>query len=556
MSQVLTVPPPPGSPIPRILPPGPAKLAPGITRPRQAAVGPTVEEGTTPVDQIGFDGVTAYPEAALRPLTAGLLGPAVSREGIEEARLAILDLYRRDGAVFTAVTARLAGRRLTFVVTEGYVVDVDVQGDIGPARAQVLSFLQHLTQERPLRAASLERWMLLVSDIPGVTAHAVLRPSSGEPGALTLVVEVSRKVLSGLVLADNRAYQYTGPNEGLLSVDVNSVTALGERTTLSLFHSFDQTQIFGQATTEMFLGASGLRLRVYGGAGDIVPTGPLQSTGYFGFTTVFGGQLSYPLVRQRQQTLNLVASFDAIESSVDQDLGANGSAQRTSFDSLRVMRAGADYAWLDVWAGDERSATNSATVRVSQGLPALGASENGSADAGRVGERTDFTKANFELSRTQTLFSPSPETTVSVRLAAAGQFSRNVLPPVEKFFLGGSRFDRGYYAGQVTGDSALTTTIEVQLDTPIRLPDGWRLAPTAQFYGFYDWGQTWESRRTDADHTLRSVGFGVRFYPTGTQQYEIDLEAVTRLSPYPNGTGSNVSALKGEALYWQALARF
>ncbi|MDR3534965.1 MAG: ShlB/FhaC/HecB family hemolysin secretion/activation protein [Acetobacteraceae bacterium] len=555
MSQVLNAP-PPGSPIPRILPPSQPQVSPGLPTPAPLAPAPGTGVGAVAVAETGFEGVTAYPDATLRALTAGLVGPAVPREEIERARLAILDLYRRDGSVFTAVTTRLTGERLTFVVTEGYVADVDIEGDVGPVRAQILRFLQHLQAERPLQVASLERWMLLVTDIPGITARAVLRPSTGEAGALTLAVQVSRKTVSGLVLLDNRAYQFTGPTEGLASIDVNSLTALGERTTFSFFHSFNQTQIFGQASSEMFLGGSGLRFKVYGGAGDTVPTGPLRTTGYFGFTTTFGGQLTYPLIRQRQQTLDLVANLDAIESSVDENLGLNGGAERLSYDSLRVLRVGGDYAWLDVWAGDTRSATNSAVVKVSQGLPVLGASANGAADAGRPGERIDFTKANFELSRTQTLFSPWPLATVSLRTAAAGQFSRNVLPPVEAFYLGGATFNRGYYAGQVTGDSALAATVEAQLDTPVALPGDWPFAPTAQFYTFYDWGQTWESRQTDANHTLRSVGLGVRFYPTGTSQYEVDLEGAKRLALYPNGTGPGVSALTGEAFYWQVLVRF
>ncbi|MBN8875839.1 MAG: ShlB/FhaC/HecB family hemolysin secretion/activation protein [Rhodospirillales bacterium] len=556
LAQSLVAPPPPGSPIPRILPPATPRVAPGLAEPALPSPEETEGLGSVAVDGVTFEGASAYPLATLQQLAGPLVGPSVARQRIEQARLAILERYRQDGAVFTAVNAELDGRRLRFLVTEGYVATIEVEGDVGPVRAQVARFLSHLQGERPLRVAALERWMLLVTDIPGLSARAVLRPSSGEPGALTLVAQVSRKIVSGLTLLDNRAYQFTGPNEGLVSVDVNSLTQWGERTTFAFFHSFDQSQIFGQAASEMFLGGSGLKLRVYGGAGNTVPTGPLSVQGYFGFTTIFGGQLSYPLIRQRQQTLNLVAALDASENWVDENIGPDGAPARASFDSLRVLRAGADYAWLDDWAGESRSATNAATLRISQGLPLLGASANGAADAGRVGERIDFTKTSFELSRTQALFTPWTDAVVSLRTAAAGQYSANVLPPVEKFFLGGSRFNRGYYAGQVTGDSALTATAELQLDLPVSLGRDWPFAPTAQLYTFYDWGQTWESRSTDANHTLRSTGLGVRLYPTGTPQYEVDLEGVKRLTLYPNGSGPGVSALRGTAFYWQVLVRF
>ena len=46
-----------------------------------------------------------------------------------------------------------------------------------------------------------------------------------------------------------------------------------------------------------------------------------------------------------------------------------------------------------------------------------------------------------------------------------GQWSPNILPPAEQFYLGGARFTRGYYAGQVPGDKALAATVELQLNT-------------------------------------------------------------------------------------------
>ena len=66
----------------------------------------------------------------------------------------------------------------------------------------------------------------------------------------------------------------------------------------------------------MFIGASGLKGKVYGGYGGTVPTGSLGLQGYDGTTTVFGGPLSYPVLRSRQQTLNVNLVFDALESNI------------------------------------------------------------------------------------------------------------------------------------------------------------------------------------------------------------------------------------------------
>ena len=532
-------------------------VAPGLPPPLP---GPAVSPNAGPnlaISKVIFAGVTAYPEADLRAIAGDLTGAAVPAGRIEDARRAILDLYRRDGYVYTAVSAQISNGELTFVASEGYIAEIKLDGDQGPFANQVLRFLNHLLDARPLKTTVLERWLLLTSDIPGVSVRSTLRRSTGDPGALTLVATLTRKAVSALLSADNRAYQYTGPEEGLAVVDFNSFSEFGERTELAFFHSLDNsTQIFGQGSFETFLGGSGLKLRLYGGAGNDVPTGPLANQGYFGFTTIFGTQFSYPLIRERQQTLNISAYFDAIQSKIDTNTGPNNAAVPYSYDSLRILRLSADYVWFDTWAGDNHSATNAASLKLSQGLHALGATTTEGNEAARVGERTDLFKINFDLARTQALCNPWANATISLRGALSGQYSPDILPPSEEYFLGGAHFNRGYYAGQVTGDSAVTGTIELLLDTPLPAPGAIPFNPTAQFYLFYDAGQAWDNQPAQKNVTLRSVGIGIRFYPTGTAQYEFDLEGAQRLNLFPNGSGPSISALPGQAVYWQVLARF
>ncbi|MEJ0046308.1 MAG: ShlB/FhaC/HecB family hemolysin secretion/activation protein [Rhodospirillales bacterium] len=520
---------------------------------------PVSPEITVAIRAVSIEGATAYPPGTLESLAAGLTGDAVPAQKIEAARAAILNRYRADGYVYTTVNARIRAGQLRFVVTEGRIVDVKLDGDIGPAGTQVLRFLRHLTEVRPIDTHSLERWLLLAGDIPGVTVTSTLNPSTEDPGALTLVASVRRDKYSGQISADNRAFRQTGPEELLSQFDLNSFTSFGERTEVSLYHTFNNTETFGQLSEEFFVGGSGLKLRVYGGAGETTPSGTLGAIGYDGVTRVGGVQMSYPLIRSRQQTLNLIGVFDAIESEILTNTGTAGHAVEASFDSLRVLRAGADYSIYDIWLGPAFAATSNATLRLSQGLPILGASPNGDHTAPRLHERIDFTKFSSEIDRTQSLFSPFKGAGVSMKVAVEGQYSDNILPPEEKFYLGGPHFNRGFYYGEVTGDSALAVTFEPLLDvnfmTLESLP-AWigPVALSAQFYAFYDWGNAWQNQSTDADHTLRSVGGGVRFYVG--PRIEMDVEGVSRLTRTPDGEPPAVSRLKSSAIYWQVLGRF
>jgi hemolysin activation/secretion protein len=544
---------PQGSPIPRVLPPTPPSVSPAGPLVAPAAPGGEVPNRPVRVTAVSVEGVTAYPAAEIAALTAGLVGPAVPLPQIDAARLAIVQHYRADGYVLVAVSANLdAGTgRLRFIVTEGQIASVRLDGDIGPAGTQVLRFLNHLTEQHPIDEATLERYLLLAQSVPGVTVHAALQPSADQPGALNLVAQVSRQVVSGLATVDNRAFVHTGPIEALGVIDANSFTEFGEKTELSIFHAFPDSETFGQAAVEVFLGSSGLKLRLYGGSGASTPTGALGEEDYNGITTVFGAQLSYPIILTRQQTLDTHLNFDGIQSSID--LGM--PAVLHSYDALRVARLGVDYARSDLLLGNDRSAINAASFRVSQGLHILGATPDGDVTAPRVGERTSFTKVDFQLSRTQTLFSPWTGASVALLARMAGQYSGDVLPPTEQFYLGGIEITRGYYSGQVVGDKALATTLELQLNTSFDLSSyGLADAVSTQFYTFYDWGEVWSNLAADAKPHVNSVGGGVRMQ--FTPAVELDLEGLARLNRFPTGSGANMSELYGGAFYWRVVVRY
>ena len=118
----------------------------------------------------------------------------------------------------------------------------------------------------------------------------------------------------------------------------------------------------------------------------------------------------------------------------------------------------------------------------------------------------------------------------------AGQWSDNILPPAEQFYLGGSQFTRGYYSGQIPGDKALAATAELQFNTGTNL-SMWGLSAdvSTQFYLFYDWGETWQNQSTDFATRVNSAGGGVRMQVT--RYTEVDFEALGRFNRYPTGVG-------------------
>jgi hemolysin activation/secretion protein len=526
-------------------------------------------------------------DPALRGNVRTLNGTTTSLIELNRVRQGILMYYRTRGFPLVAVSLEIDRPSGTVIyrVTEGHIVDVRLEGkpggegDVGPAGEMVLKILRRLTEpdKNPISSDTLERYLLLAQDVPGITLSTVLNPSTNDPGALTLIAQVGRSGLaipgashgsiSGQFSMDNRAFQLTGPIEFLGLLDLNGITAWGDKTEFSYYHTFPNSQNFGQVSTEFIINPDGWKFRLYGGEGYNYPTGSLAALKYAGFTDIFGGQLTYQWVRTRQQSLSVYTMLDALESHID----VGSPAILSSADEVRVLRLGEDYTqWDNVLGdilgprhtGDDPSAAPSLNLpatdflqaRLSRGLDFLGGYHGTSLppSTARQNEQHNFTAVKFEASRTQTIYMPWEGASLALMALLTGQYSTAVLPPAEEFYLGGSRFTRGFYSGRVPGDKALAATAELQLNTVIDL--SWAGSGTevqSQFYLFYDWGEVWQNYSADFAAHLASAGGGVRLLMT--KYAELDLEALGRFTVHPPPSTSDVN---GIGLYWRVVGRF
>ncbi|HEV7456811.1 MAG TPA: ShlB/FhaC/HecB family hemolysin secretion/activation protein [Roseococcus sp.] len=548
-----------------IAPPAPPRLSPGLQAPAITATPIAPGAPDVRIGRVTLLGHETLPAARLERHVAALANRQVSQAEIEAARIAVLTEYRQAGYPFisVAITGEPAaeGFDLRVTVREGRIARVRLSQDIGPAGVQVLRFLQGAVSEGAASVARIERALLLAGDVPGVTVRGVLRPlEGGAAGELELLADVSRRPVSGLLTVDNRGFRLTGPVQFLALAQGNSFTSLGERTEAAFFTSAEAESLFGQATTEFFLGGSGLRVRLYAGAGRTTPSGPLAEIGYAGFTTTAGVALSYPVIRSRAANLTVGAQFDIFDNTVD--TGA-APAVRASHDSLRVLRAGFDGNFRDTLLSfAPAAATTQGLVRLHQGIAALGATRAGSLPGpSRRGSDAGFTKISGELTRTQPLLAINENAVFSLQGTLAGQWSDDVLPAAEKYFLGGNRIGRGFYTGQVSGDRAVAIALEAQLD--LRLPNftleftpgqPTEIRHNAQFYIFYDAGRTYENLPTDPGRRVESFGGGIR--TVFNDVFHFDIEAVHRITRRVDAGGAAVPPLAATAGYARALMRF
>ena len=531
------------NPVARVAPPPPQEARPVIGDLPLSGMADLDGATEIAVGDARVVGNEALDTATLSAAFAGLSGTTATVATINEARLAIERAYETAGYPYVLVHAGvvpLDDRRktLVFTVIEGRIAEVKLAGDLDPGSPSAIlamRFLQPLIGPHAVTAAALERALLLVADIPGMAvAGAEPEPTGAGPGILRLVVTASHKTFSGLVSVDNRGSANVGPWQGVFVGGINGLTRYGDRTEVSIVGAPNSALWFAQGALEGYVGDSGLRLRVYGGTGEVRPTGFSRRLGVYTATTRGGASATYPIVLRNQFGLTAVANFDLFDGERDQGVGQRARASR---DQVRTVRLGLDGRLTEHWIAALGDATNVVSIRLHQGIAGLGATSNGYELSGRGGvENFGFSKISGELERTQPLFAPADNQMIRLRGLLVGQWTNDILPLVEQYVLGGNRLGRGFYSGQVSGDKAYGYALELQYDVtttlPFTMPLGSdRLAP--QFYVFRDYGRVEQNLPSDPNGRLSSWGGGVRLRVS--DQLQFNLEGAHRETRFVGG---------------------
>ena len=496
--------------------PPPAELRPGISPDRvppldtpqpepDVSVPSEVEPDLPPgageteffLADITIDGATVYGNADLRPLYAEHLQTDISLAILYGIASAIESRYREDGYILSRaiVPAQSVSDGVYRIqVIEGFVTNVIVEGEIGSSRGLVERYMSRIPESRPVNIADIERYLLLMNDLPGISGTGVLRPSGSEVGAAELVVTAQRKRFDGFALMDNRGSEFTGEQGVALGLSANSFTPFGEQTELVLFSALDdEEQRVAQITYEQQIGSDGLKVRGLASYGDSEPGGSIEALEVEQETLLLSFEAEYPYIRSRRFNFSVSAGFDYIE----QDSELFGGSLTVVDDSLRVLHATAFFDYRDGFNG-----ANSAQIGIRQGLPILGASDKGDNALSRVEGDGTFTSINAEVARLQRITSE-----FNLLARVGGQYGATELLSTEEFEVGGLTFGRGYDPSELTGDSGLGASVELQFSQA----PGWTFLQSYQFYAFYDFGVVWNTdSNTPSEESLASAGIGVR----------------------------------------------
>jgi len=392
--------------------------------------------------RVELAGNTAFTTPQLAVHVAALEGREVSLADVFRLADTLTLTYRNAGYVLSRVIVppqEIRDGVVQLRVVEGHVAQTKLQGESAGPRDRLERHLETIRGSRPLAAGVLERELLLMNDLPGLTARSTIAASS-TPQASDLTVDIAERRTVFSAGLNNRGSRSLGPWRLDAAADMHQLIGFDRLSARVIRTVPDNEMTFASLGYEHVLSTSGTRAGLNLSAVEAEP----GSSQNFNLPTQSRSatlHASHPWIRSRSHNVHLRASLSVLRSETD--LVTAGVGLPFSDDHISAARLGASVDWIDRFRG-----VSVVDVELSHGLRAFGASRAGDPDLSVAGGRPDFTKITLYAARLQSIV---PKW--SLLAAINAQYGAHTLLAPERFAFGGEQFGRAYDSAELTGDS-------------------------------------------------------------------------------------------------------
>jgi hemolysin activation/secretion protein len=458
---------------------------------------PNLVPGAPPVDnskakkyfikKFEFVGNLQIPVSDLNAVLKNYINNNLSFTQLQAAAAVVSELYRDRGWLVRAFlpSQDITNGTVTVQIIEARLGGVKIDNQSKHISTETIrSWLdKNIPLNTLLSLNHLDRALLLINDLPGVTIVGDLQRGNN-PGETILAVKVTDKpIIYGQVGVDNYGDPSTGNVRTTASVSVNG--ALGFNEQLTVYGLYTDGTDYGRVSLTAPVGRDGLRMGINGSFMNYRVINPAFTDLHAnGEARTAGFESSYPIIRSRQQNLFVLGNYNHNDFY---NTNINGTSSQYNTNTFQLGLSGNRIDGFGI------GAVSTGSLMMTFGQVNLNASPSQLADG--IGPQTEggFTKLRYSFNRQQTVFRD-----FSVYGSISGQGANKNLDVSEQLYMGGPYSVRAYTMGQGASTQGNLTTLELRMN----LNAGFQLA------GFYDYANV---------QTYKTTGFASapenNFYP-------------------------------------------
>ena len=468
-----------------------------------------------------FAGNTLLSSDALAQAVAPYVDRALSVAQLKEVAQVITNVYREAGWSVRAFLPKqeVDGGVVTLQVVEAVFGGASLAGP-APQRIEAEQLVNmaeaSLVKGTPLHAAQLDRTLLLLDDLPGVSVTGSLVQGEKDGETNLALAATDEALVIGNAFIDNQGARTSGAERLSVNLNVNSPARMGDALGINALKT--QGIQYQRLSYSVPVGYDGWRVGLHASNLNYqIVAAEFAALNPFGQATTRGVDVSYPLVRSQLQNINFALSYD------DKSFDNTSNGATTSY-GIKAYNASLSASLVDNWQG--------------------GGVTNASVAMTRGDKNTDsrFAKLNLNLSRLQSL-----NDSLSVYVAASAQTTHGNLDSSEKMYLGGATGVRAYPSSEAGGSEGNTLTLELRQ----------RIDNTLTLTGFYDYGRVKVNRDNAVaspanpnDYNLQGYGVTVAWQATQAVDFKATLAQRMGSNPAASATGMDGDGTQKITRFW------
>ncbi len=405
---------------------------------------------------------------------------------------------------------------LRLIVVTARITEIRVQGDLGRFRSVLEPRLAAIRALENPTEQQIEKLLLLIDDIPGVSVKLALKPAGTAPGEVIGDLTVETRRATALLNVQNAGSKQLGREVASLRGEIYGLTGRADRTyfTYSNTIQFKEANIL-QVGHDMGIGSHGVRVGVR--ASYALSNPDLDNLDLRSRSLIAGVDLSLPIVRSLKTNLSFSTGFELLNQQ--SQIISGGSRIPFTRDRIRIAYGRFDGQLLGLRQDGGERWRLGASLELRQGLALLNATRAGAFENG-------FQPSRIDGSATATVVRGTIDGSVFltrgflVNGSVFGQWANKALLNLEEFSLGSLTYGRGYDPGANSADRVVAFRIEPRLRVPL---GGGTPGPGVlkdmqlEFMGFYEGARIYnlDLGTKENDRLLRSEGGGIRLLKPG-----------------------------------------